>query len=226
MPISLLLFSVGFIAPRPTSFVFFLPAPADMWLRVTLVCCVVLWLAYEYFQPQWAAWVGAAWTRHGLYIKITVGVIAIAFVLMLPSLSAVVRQHQGTVALLRQYLVNDEYLPHFIQTGTLETDRHARAQFRDGVKLARGDANVPDEEVATEAFTATSGNGQARNVGGPVAGPTLDQQLRESAPDVRRQVHAGQQGRCVACQGQMDIEAFVVVDRGGACVRCAPLLGG
>ncbi len=219
-----------------------------MWLRCTIVALVVLWLLYEYTLPQWTTTLSTIWSSYSTYIKFGLGGLAIVVVMLLPSLETVARNHQSVYTMLREFLVNDQYVGHFepgVQTSpalssssppvlptrptqSFTQDAHARAQFRDGVKLSRGDANIPDSEQDEHRLS----NGLPSSM--PSASPLsthqqrfpTDAMLRRTAPDVRQKV-ADSQGRlCVACKTGLSGAEFVVVDRGAACMTCAKVLGG
>ena len=224
-----------------------------MWLRCTIVALVVLWLLYEYTLPQWTTTLSTIWSSYSTYIKFGLGGLAIVVVMLLPSLETVARNHQSVYTMLREFLVNDQYVGHFepgVQTSPTSSssspsspsspsflptrptqsftrDARARAQFRDGVKLSRGDANIPDSEQDEQRLS----NGlPSAPSGSPLSThqqrfPT-DAMLRRTAPDVRQKV-ADSQGRlCVACKTGLSGAEFVVVDRGAACMTCAKVLGG
>lgn len=231
-----------------------------MWLRCTIVALVVLWLLYEYTLPQWTTTLSTIWSSYSTYIKFGLGGLAIVVVMLLPSLETVARNHQSVYTMLREFLVNDQYVGHFepgVQTSpalssssssspsspsspsflptrptqSFTQDAHARAQFRDGVKLSRGDANIPDSEQDEHRLS----NGLPSSMPSATSGSPLsthqqrfptDAMLRRTAPDVRQKV-ADSQGRlCVACKTGLSGAEFVVVDRGAACMTCAKVLGG
>lgn len=212
-----------------------------MWGRWLAVALVVFWLGYEYLQPLWS-W-SSLWTSYHLYIKMALGVLAIALVVWLPSFHG----GGGWYATLRDLLVDDRYTHHFLSSDNVEsvvgggtptlfaTDTYARAQFRDGVKLSRGDANIPDHELvpASGAASGAAPGAASGAASGAVPGAassttpyTIDRILQQHAPDVRRKVAEAQSGRCVGCQRPLVGTAFVVVDRGAACGQCAHVLGG
>lgn len=214
-----------------------------MWLRCTIVALVVLWLLYEYTLPQWTTTLSTIWSSYSTYIKFGLGGLAIVVVMLLPSLETVARNHQSVYTMLREFLVDDQYVGHFepgvpsantSSFGTSQSftqDAHARAQFRDGVKLSRGDANIPDSEQDEQRLS----NGLPSSMPSATSGSPLsthqqrfptDAMLRRTAPDVRQKV-ADSQGRlCVACKTGLSGAEFVVVDRGAACMTCAKVLGG
>ena len=215
-----------------------------MWLRCTIVALVVLWLLYEYTLPQWTTTLSTIWSSYSTYIKFGLGGLAIVVVMLLPSLETVARNHQSVYTMLREFLVDDQYVGHFepgvpsanssSPIGTSQSftqDAHARAQFRDGVKLSRGDANIPDSEQDEQRLS----NGLPSSMSSISSASPLsthqqrfptDAMLRRSAPDVRQKV-ADSQGRlCVACKTGLSGAEFVVVDRGAACMTCAKVLGG
>jgi hypothetical protein len=140
-----------------------------MHFRYVIVICVALWIAYECTKSYWAETLPSLWAVYKTPIKVASGVLAILVVLMLPSIEtlAATGKDGRMYATLRQLLVNDRHHYHFEHPETMNStynmthvptytnhthhklfseDQHARAQFRDGVKLARGDANVPDYE--------------------------------------------------------------------------------
>lgn len=243
-----------------------------MWLRCFLVLLVVLWLVYEYTRPHWTTALTTMWTSYqsyGTYIKFGIGALVILLVLRLPSLETFARRHHGVYAILREFLVNDQYVGHFgADLGaddavlssnwtptssssspssrapplpppplrpSFTSDAYARAQFRDGVKLSRGDANIPDEEQDKARRSEQRGHGTdgtdrkgtGNNIGkNTTGGFTTDVMLRQTAPDVRQKVVAAQGGLCVTCKRVLTGAEFVVVDRGAACVTCARVLGG
>lgn len=221
-----------------------------MWLRCTIVALVVLWLLYEYTLPQWTTTLSTIWSSYSTYIKFGLGGLAIVVVMLLPSLETVARNHQSVYTMLREFLVNDQYVGHFepgVQTSpalssssppvlptrptqSFTQDAHARAQFRDGVKLSRGDANIPDSEQDEHRLSNGLPSATSASSASPLSThqqrfPT-DAMLRRTAPDVRQKV-ADSQGRlCVACKTGLSGAEFVVVDRGAACMTCAKVLGG
>ena len=130
-----------------------------MLFRYVIVICVLLWIVYECTKSYWEEKLPSLWVVYKTPIKVGVGLVAILIILALPSLETLAaNQNRGVYSTLRQLLVDDRHQHHFqyvqptISENALQTrshapfavDPYARAQFRDGVKLARGDANLPD----------------------------------------------------------------------------------